>query len=74
MLEQFNSLASDYHATTAQLVMAWSLQQKGCSHLLTGARHAEQALENAAAGMLQLKESDLAFIDEVCKSHLEAIV
>ena len=74
MLEQFNSLASDYHATTAQLVMAWSLQQQGCTHLLTGARHADQAIENAAAGMLQLKERDLAFIDEVCNSHLTAIV
>jgi aryl-alcohol dehydrogenase-like predicted oxidoreductase len=42
--------------------MAWTLAQRGCSHVLCGARTAEQAVENAGAGSAQMSSDERATI------------
>jgi aryl-alcohol dehydrogenase-like predicted oxidoreductase len=49
-------------ATNAQLVIAWTLAQPGITFALCGARTADQARENAAAGRIRLSTEDLATI------------
>jgi methylglyoxal reductase len=62
MLDGWKPLAESYGCTLAQLVIAWTLQQPGITFVLCGARHPQQAAENAAAGALKLKAEDIAFM------------
>lgn len=62
MLEPMRPIAEQHQVTLAQLVIAWTLAQPGCSHVLCGARNEQQAGENAAAGGLQLEEEELGVI------------
>ncbi len=64
MLQGWNALADKYKCTVAQLVIAATAMEPGCSHVLCGARHREQALENAAAGSLSLRQEDFVRIQE----------
>ena len=50
LLDVIRSVAEDKGATIAQTVIAWTLEQPGCSHALVGARDADQAIANAKAG------------------------
>ncbi|MCP4381832.1 MAG: aldo/keto reductase, partial [Hyphomicrobiales bacterium] len=43
-------VADAHDATTAQIVIAWTLQQPGITFALCGARNTDQAIENAKAG------------------------
>lgn len=63
-------LAHGHGASIAQLVIAWTLQQKGITFALCGARNPAQALDNARAGTLALSEDDLAAIDAAIATHL----
>lgn len=56
--------------TVAQLVIAATLQQPGITYALCGARNSEQAIENAAAGNVQLSQEDVAFIDAKSREFL----
>ncbi|MEJ2008445.1 MAG: aldo/keto reductase [Acidobacteriota bacterium] len=58
MLDRMRPIAEKHGLTLAQLVIAWTAAQPGVTHVLVGARNAEQAQENAAAGnaTLSLKE------------------
>lgn len=62
MLNALRPLAESKQATLAQLVLRWTIDQPGITIALAGARNAEQALQNAKAGDLQLTESEHAFI------------
>lgn len=64
MLEPIKTLAAERHVKLEQLVLAWTLQQPGVSHVLVGARNAEQASSNAVAGALELNATELAVISE----------
>jgi len=64
MLEGMRPIAENHEATLAQLVLAWTFHQPGLTHVLAGARHADQARENAAAGKIELSESELKSIDK----------
>jgi aryl-alcohol dehydrogenase-like predicted oxidoreductase len=59
LLNSWSDLTATYHATLAQLVLAWTLAQPGVSHVLVGARTPLQLQDNAAAGSLTLDPSDL---------------
>jgi len=59
LLESWHDLTDKYSCTLAQLVIAWTAAQPGVTHVLCGARHVEQAKENAVAGNLQLAPDDL---------------
>jgi len=62
MLEPIRPIAVRHGAELAQVVIAWTLAQPGCSHVLCGARNPEQAVANAKAGELELSAEDVAEI------------
>ncbi|MDA5557773.1 aldo/keto reductase [Shimia sp. MMG029] len=63
-------IAEAHGATKAQIVIAWTLQQPGITFSLCGARDADQAAENAKAGLLRLGEAELATISQAAAAHL----
>lgn len=64
VLEPVHALAKQCNVKLEQLVLAWTLQQPGVSHVLVGARNAEQAASNAIAGSLTLSEEELNTISK----------
>ncbi|TWT39262.1 aldo/keto reductase [Blastopirellula retiformator] len=62
MLEPMQAIAERHQISLAQLTMAWTLSQPGCSHVLCGARTPQQAIDNAGAGDVQLTADELAVI------------
>jgi len=68
LLEPVKSLASDKNLSVEHLVLAWTLQQSGVSHVLVGARTAEQAKHNAIAGSIELNQTDLSLISDAAQS------
>jgi aryl-alcohol dehydrogenase-like predicted oxidoreductase len=50
-------------------VIAWTLAQRGCSHVLCGARNPQQAVDNAGAGSVKLSELELATITQAVNSY-----
>ncbi len=63
-------IALRYQVSVAQLVIAWTVAQKGITYALCGARNAEQAVENAKAGEVSLKAEDVKLIGELMGKHL----
>lgn len=59
MLDSWQELTKKYSCTTAQLVIAWTIQQPGVTFALCGASKPRQAEENAAAGNIIISEIDL---------------
>ena len=57
-------------ASSAQIVIAWTLQQPGITFSLCGARNPAQAIENAQAGRLRLSDEDLTNIASAAASQL----
>jgi aryl-alcohol dehydrogenase-like predicted oxidoreductase len=74
MLAQFAPIAAGYGLTLAQLVIAWTIAQPGITFALCGARTPEQALENAAAGAVSLRQADLETMNRILAAHRAAIV
>lgn len=64
VLAPVKSLAQDKSVSTEQLVLAWTLRQAGVSHVLVGARHAEQASANAIAGSLMLDAEEFDVVQQ----------
>jgi methylglyoxal reductase len=58
MLESWSDLLKKYSCSMAQLVIAWTMNQPGSSHILCGSRHAAQARDNAGAGSIDLSPED----------------
>ena len=69
MLEPMRPIAARYNISLAQLTIAWTLAQRGCSHVLCGARHAEQAVSNASASSVQLSNEELTTITEAANRY-----
>jgi len=65
LLGVVRSVAEDKGLTVAQTVIAWTLQQKGCTHALVGARTPDQAIANAKAGEVELTEDEIRIIRKV---------
>lgn len=63
-------LCSRYQVSPAQLVIAWTVARPGITYGLCGARNADQAIENAKAGEVDLRMDDLETIDQAIKRHL----
>ena len=71
LLEMFSGwedLFVKYECTIAQLTMAWTAAQLGASHILCGCRTAEQSVQNAGAGSIQLNHED---IQRICADLVE---
>ena len=65
-LERLRPIATANHITLGQLALTWVISQPGtCA--IAGARNAEQAVQNAAAGNVSLSEEHLAAIDDIGK-------
>jgi len=62
LLDAIRSISDAKGVTVAQVVMAWTLAQLGCSHVLVGARSPEQAIANAKAGEVKLNEEEIKTI------------
>lgn len=62
VLEPVRSLAAQRGVNIEQLILAWTLQQPGVSHVLVGVRNAEQANSNALAGALVLSDDELSIV------------
>jgi myo-inositol catabolism protein IolS len=63
-LERLRPLADKYGITLGQLSLAWLIAQPQTSAIV-GARNAEQASQNAAAGDIEIDADDLEMIDEI---------
>lgn len=68
LLGQFQSIADKHSCTMAQLVIAWTTHQPGLTHALVGARTAQQAKENAAAGRVALDAEDQSMMNSLVRS------
>ena len=59
VLKAIELVATEHNASIGQVVLAWTLQQPGVSHVLAGTRNAEQAMHNANAGRVVLSQESL---------------
>jgi methylglyoxal reductase len=62
LLASWKELTDKYDCTLAQLVIAWTADQAGVTHVLAGGRNLAQVADNAKAGELTLEAMDLARI------------
>jgi aryl-alcohol dehydrogenase-like predicted oxidoreductase len=63
-LAELRPIAAKHQLTLGQLALAWVIAQPGCC-AIAGARNADQAVQNAAAGDIQLPPEDLAAMDRI---------
>ncbi len=70
---QVRPVAETHDATIGQIVIAWTLTQPGITFALCGARNADQARENAAAGRVRLSDDDIATIETAAIQHLTGL-
>jgi len=69
LLKRLVPIARGRGLSLAQLAIAWTAAQPAVTHVLCGARHPEQARENARAAAAELSEGDLAAIDRVLEEE-----
>ncbi len=76
--QEFTALVSEHgpaDASAAQVAIAWCAQQPGVSTVIPGARNADQARSNAAAGELPALGSDLLDgVRRIYDTHLRAAI
>jgi len=68
MLEPVRQIATEKAVNVEHVVLAWTLQQPGVSHVLVGARNEEQAASNAKAGSLILTDAELLSVSNAAAS------
>ena len=69
MLEEYKWIAEDKGVTLAQLAIAWTIHQPGCTHALVGARNSTQVAENAGAGDINLTSEELQAMTKAIETH-----
>lgn len=69
MLSVVREIADGRGAKVSHVVLAWTLVQPGCTHVLTGARTAEQAIDNAAGGRLELSQGEIDSIRAAVENY-----
>ncbi len=69
VVAELRPIADGLGLTLAQLAIAWAVCQPGLTHALCGARNPKQAIENAAAGDVELTNDELAAIDAAVAKH-----
>jgi len=65
LLARLQPIADDKGINIEHLVLAWTLEQRGVSHVLVGARNPEQARNNAQAGVVELTAAERAKINVI---------
>lgn len=63
-LDKLKIIAQNYNVTLTQLVLNWTIQQRGITCTLVGARNESQTLENIKATEFKLSQSDLEYINK----------
>lgn len=63
-LNEIKPFAESKNATLAQLVIRWTLSQKGITCVLVGARNEKQVLENIRAAELIISSDEMKIINE----------
>lgn len=74
LLTVLDTVAEKHNCTVAQVAIAWSLQQKGITSALVGAKNARQAIANAKAASVQLSENECSEIDAYLRNKLEEVI
>lgn len=69
LLKEFEPMAAAHKITLAQLILAWTLEQSGVTHVLVGARDETQARANASAGSVALSSAEVAAITAALQRH-----
>jgi len=69
-MKVLDPIARAHNVEPGQIVIAWTIAQKGITFSLCGARNAKQAIENARAGEVTLSTDELAIIDLAIAAHL----
>lgn len=69
MLDPMRPIAEKHGVSLAQLTMAWTLAQPGCSHVLCGARTPQQAIDNAGAADVELSQDELKQITDAVHAY-----
>jgi aryl-alcohol dehydrogenase-like predicted oxidoreductase len=72
-LDEIKPIAKNHNATLSQLVINWTLQQKGITAALVGARNPEQVKENAKSLDFNLVQDELDYITIKLDNLLERI-
>ncbi len=70
VMDEIAPICAAHNATSAQIIIAWTLQQPGITFSLCGARNPAQAIENANAGRIRLSQDDIAQINSAAVNHL----
>ncbi|MCO7125200.1 aldo/keto reductase [Sporolactobacillus shoreicorticis] len=70
-VEQLKPIAATYHATVAQIVLAWYMKNPLIGPVIPGARTPEQLLANVQSEGLQLSDSDYKIIEQIFVSFFE---
>ncbi len=74
LLTVLDTVAEKHSCTVAQVAIAWSVQQKGITAALVGAKNARQAIANAKAAEVQLTVSELQEIETYLSSELREVI
>ncbi len=67
-LTTLNPWKEKYGLNTAQLVLAWTAQVPGITHVLTGMRNPDQAEENAKPAQVEISREDFNAIDNLVQN------
>ncbi len=70
LMDEIAPICDAHNATSAQIIIAWTLQQPGITFSLCGARNPQQATENADAGHIELSQDDIRKISTAAANHL----
>ena len=71
-LDKLRPFADKYGVTMGQLALGWLIAQP-MTNAIVGARNADQATQNAAAGDVEIDEDDLEAIDAIGASFTERL-
>ncbi|MRH98939.1 aldo/keto reductase [Kriegella sp. EG-1] len=74
LLACLGKIAQKHCCTVAQTAIAWTVQQKGITSVLVGAKNNNQALDNATAAEILLSDSECLEIEAYLKQWLSKVV
>lgn len=69
-LQKLKPMAEELQLSIAQLVLAWTRQVNGVTHLLCGASSTQQARDNARAGEVSISPSQFREIERLVRQHM----
>ncbi|MBM1106469.1 aldo/keto reductase [Aurantibacter crassamenti] len=74
LLSLLDGIAEKHSSTVAQIAIAWTIQQKGVTSVLVGAKNEKQAIANAGAANVLLSTDDCLAIYAYLKNHLQEVI